>query len=883
MSFALRLTITLAVMLPMASATTLHGASNIAVGASKPPTSLFARKSDAQLILEMGRVFDRSEKEHQDSMDQISKSMTTLQAVHLAHKHPRSSTSAFKSIVGLVASGKKLRGNSDGFGGLDGARKLINEMIYDTMEDYDNEVAKCTGFYVEQCALMETNRGEIAGANFMTSKARALILDAEANIKDCERDIPVTEDELKDHNRECKVRRWHQIVALKVIMADVYVMTTILKMSDCDAKGLVQTEKLMMQRCEDECGKNVSVTFKHELLQAQVNKLTSPAAKELVSRTFGQLYAEDTPEDDETEPVEVKEESEPLRPPYPVTKVLSDPCDDPTAGPPSGKRLQKCTLKQSPRCYEIQGKFLQMQAEIEDQRDALMDEMAQELADCTEVKNTLKAMIASDNSLLSESETKLATGTEKLTTSDELGRKTADQNAQYHKELMTQQKICSQNYKDFEMEICALQTIRGNVYKKLAKDENGDSHKGFFQDCKMGPWSPGDCSKDCGGGVQNITRPVMIQPGPNHEPGAMCLPLQEKRKCNLHACPVNCELEEWAGWSKCSAKCGGGVAQRVRGVLVPEKHGGDICTEVSQGKPCGTEACEKDCVLHEWTPWSPCSKDCNSGTQKKVREVKEPVEGAGTCAGKWSKDRLKYKACNIQPCQGPNPEFVMECHQKRDIVLLLDGTPKSGKASWEAIQKQASLFVEAFTNAWFAVIHYTGPRTWSGVSKCTGKPNPNKPVDTEKDCHVTIAQQLGDSNFQKTQHTINALKYQPGSKLLSMALLTAQSAFSLGRPEAKSVVVNFMDGEPLSYRKTRLAARDIRKKARLVFVVLNKFAPLADIKKWVTRRHEENLVVVKTTAEMAMVATGTHVVANICPTRSPRLKMPLPDEGDWLQ
>merc|ERR1719335_1916126 len=98
--------------------------------------------------------------------------------------------------------------------------------------------------------------------------------------------------------------------------------------------------------------------------------------------------------------------------------------------------------------------------------------------------------------------------------------------------------------------------------------------------------------------------------------------------------------------------------------------------------------------------------------------------------------------------------------------------------------------------------------------------------------------------------TIDGLKFKPGSKLLSLGLMTAESEFALGRKKAQTVVVVFMDGEPLSYRKTRIASRNIRKKARLVFVVLNKFAPLKDIKAWVTRRWQENLVVVKNTMSL---------------------------------
>jgi hypothetical protein len=534
-------------------------------------------------------------------------------------------------------------------------------------------------------------------------------------------------------------------------------------------------------------------------------------------------------------------------------------------------------LKKSPRCYKIQAKFLQIQAEIEDQRDELMDEMSKEAADCEETKNTLEASIQSDNTLLSDSQTKLATGMEKEATAGENGREVSKENEQYNADLVKQMGICAQNYKDYEMEICALRKIRGDLFKKMTKGKENE-HNGFFQDCKMSPWTPEACSKVCAGGTQKIIRSVVEQPGPIDGAGAKCLPKQAMRKCNLHACPINCALEAWHGWSKCSAKCGGGMAQRVRDVKIPMKHKGDPCSETSESKQCNVEACEKNCVLHPWTKWTKCSKDCDGGTNKRVRMVKEPVEGSGTCADTWSKARLEYKACNTQQCEVFDPNAVMECHEQRDIVLLLDATPKSGKKSWAAMQKQAVLFVWAFTDAQFSIIHYTGPRTWSGVSKCTGGGSGKKKIDTEKDCHVTLAQHF-ELDEKKTEDVINGLKFQPGSKLLSLALMTAESEFALGRKKAQSVVVVFMDGEPLSYRKTRIASRNIRKKARLVFVVLNKFAPLKDIKSWVTRRWQENLVVVKSTAEFAKAETGTHVVANICPMSTPMFEMPLMKAG----
>jgi len=377
----------------------------------------------------------------------------------------------------------------------------------------------------------------------------------------------------------------------------------------------------------------------------------------------------------------------------------------------------------------------------------------------------------------------------------------------------------------------------------------------------------------------------------------------------------------------------------------------------------------------------------------------EPAEGEGTCAGEWDASRLEYKECNMHACEVASVNATKKCHQSLDVILLLDGTPKSGEEGFKAEQKAAKMIVDAFTvegvsveqetkchvyvyqhgdftgwaaeyeegdydypqftgkgaanddqsalvvegkgceaelfqhggfGGWkavypegsynyhqmlargarnddasslkvkkvkdskpagfdgsaamggspnFAVVYYTGPRTWSGVSKCTQKSD--KEVDMEKDCHVKIAQHF-TQELTEVEKTIDGLKYQTGTKLLSLAMMSTQSELALGRPEARTVVIVFIDGQPLSFRKTLLGSRAIRKKARLVWVAVTKFSPLANLKKWASRRWQENLVALKNSKQWEKAETGTHVIANICPRRFPKLKTKQIEEGGEL-
>jgi len=357
------------------------------------------------------------------------------------------------------------------------------------------------------------------------------------------------------------------------------------------------------------------------------------------------------------------------------------------------------------------------------------------------------------------------------------------------------------------------------------------------------------------------------------------LPLSAERRCNLHPCPINCILAEWGGWSKCSSKCGSGMANRVRDVKTPMQHGGKQCGSTGEAKQCNVDACEKDCVLHPWTKWTGCSKDCDGGTKRRERMIKEPAEGAGVCADKWDPKRLQYEVCSLHRCKVPDPTKVLKCNTSMDIVMVIDGTPTGGKKAFVQEIKAANQFVDAFTGSGitakpgFALIHYTGPRTWTGVSKCTGKST--KKVDMEKVCKITLVQHFTD-DLKKYKSKLDGLEFQKGSKLLSLGLMTVQSEFALGNKNHRTIVLVFIDGIPLSARKTLLASRAIRKKARLVWVAVTKFAPLENLKKWASRRWQENLVKVNSVKELGEPETGTHIVANICPNKTPKLKIGKP-------
>merc|ERR1719183_1236546 len=190
-----------------------------------------------------------------------------------------------KTFLGDSAHKKK----APGYSGIDGARKMLNDMIFESLSKYDSEIAKCTEFYAQQCALMEIARGAIAAANYVAANSRALILDAQANINKCEVAIPETKLELKQHNLKCKNELHKLNTRLKIVMGDIAVMTMILKMTDCETK-FMQMKKFIMLRCKNQCTKKSYVSFNHKVLQEQVSQLKSPVSVGLLQDSFSDMF-----------------------------------------------------------------------------------------------------------------------------------------------------------------------------------------------------------------------------------------------------------------------------------------------------------------------------------------------------------------------------------------------------------------------------------------------------------------------------------------------------------------------------------------------------------------------------------------------------------------
>merc|ERR1719454_1470081 len=173
---------------------------------------------------------------------------------------------------------RKHRQPSD-YTGVDGAKKMLNNMIFESASKYDQEIAKCTEYYAKQCSLMQQARGQISASNYVAANSRASILQAQGTIGRCEKDIPTREMELSQHNEKCAEEKKQMEERLKVILADIDVMTTILKMTECGQGAFVQGIRLM--KCTDACTKKSFLSFEHKGLDKYFGKLKSDLSHKL--------------------------------------------------------------------------------------------------------------------------------------------------------------------------------------------------------------------------------------------------------------------------------------------------------------------------------------------------------------------------------------------------------------------------------------------------------------------------------------------------------------------------------------------------------------------------------------------------------------------------
>merc|ERR1719316_2574285 len=347
-------------------------------------------------------------------------------------------------------------------------------------------------------------------------------------------------------------------------------------------------------------------------------------------------------------------------------------------------RSEKCPVNSKPNCPVLLDKLDTMKGQILQDLYIKTSELEEHNTECKKVSDDLNLQISTMLNQLTVWNVELAKATGQLGALQISQREYQQVKHELCNELREKYKECYAELKELQNEICGLLKIRQAVYNrvKVPNLKPGDPQI-MIQDCEMGDWVVGPCSSTCvdangNPGIQLITRTPIEKwdpTTPEGKYGAGCPPNMVSRDCSNVPCPIDCSMQDWTGWSKCSKDCGGGQQGRSRAVDTDAQYGGKECPANAEERLCNTGSCDVDCVLADWGGWSPCTKSCKwrstakPGSQKRNRGIKVASKGNGKCPKPLTRERYQHQMCNNFIC----PKDI-KCVADLDVVMVLDGS-----------------------------------------------------------------------------------------------------------------------------------------------------------------------------------------------------------------
>jgi hypothetical protein len=241
------------------------------------------------------------------------------------------------------------------------------------------------------------------------------------------------------------------------------------------------------------------------------------------------------------------------------------------------------------------------------------------------------------------------------------------------------QAKCTDALQRLEDEACSLIEVRQGLYWREVNDDSSI----VIQDCEVGDWTEGVCSRSCSevlgeaAGTSLSQRPVLLTPDKKSAEGAFgasCPALEQVHKCAEEACPTDCELSSWSDWASCSRRCGGGEQFRTRAVERAGLTGGKLCESTVESRQCHIEACTPDCPLGDWSDWTSCSRLCRwssavpAGRASRTRPVMMTTPHMeDSCPSEA--ERTQFQDCNDVACPP-----TLNCSSDEDVIFVIDGS-----------------------------------------------------------------------------------------------------------------------------------------------------------------------------------------------------------------
>jgi len=789
-----------------------------------------------------------------DGMQAIAGKMDLRQAVKtIDHKNLPADVRALVN----TASSSGSKGNFDE-ASMAKARIALNDLVEKAWVELDDKIIECKEY-------QEMNRGTFDQVTTDISRLVEQITDLERVETESLEGIAKMEMEIKgveaELSKETKIYNFNfakNTEELTKRQNDLDVFQFILTFTRCeDATSLLQSKVNETRICAIKGGGH-SMCFHDHGAQVKFNQMMSHSSKHTISAIleeveghnlpkFLQLSEDPAPTFTTTaNPAIAAAIASPAEPvaggdePLPKGFIPAPFCCEAygVACAPSGGGIM-CS-PDPPDCGLLHDKLSLMWGDYKDKVDELtmemnknefmFEELKMELNDQIQILTNSKARFSM---MLSESRSNLAADREEVK-AKEMQKLNLDE--QY---LAFMKKCCERVKWIMFQDMCALIVVR-NAVLESSSDCPGES----IVDCEVDNWVGKKCTVTCDdacpavpdpsevyecGGWQEIYRKTVV--APPDECGLRCPDLTRTKKCNQFACPVDCEMSEWSGWSKCTADCEGGVRSKTRSLMVKPKNGGMACNTQEETEACNTMSCDRDCTLAPWTPYSPCSVACGTGFQNRAKHVLIPTRGFGKCPKEQGPDRFEEQECNTQQCVGDEI-----CVAVQDLVIAIDGSGSVREDGFNILKNYAVDLLSRYQAEYFgsAAMKIGIIEFGNGIIMEDG---------------VTVSPAMNvhtiSSDLASVKTSIEGMVQKKGFTNMAQAFALAETMYtSSGRKGSQSALLVITDGKPsFQFQTNELVTQLDDKGVQRFFVVVTEDSKAVDVmKKWASAPWETNLL-----------------------------------------
>jgi len=733
---------------------------------------------------------------------------------------------------------------------LDKAKLTLSNMMEETEEELDKAIITCKAFDAQTTASLDENRGFRAELAAMVAEAKANIAKAKMMISQATTELDTLKTISEEHAYQCSITIAAKQDALRILEEDLAVSMKVENMTDCDDVAPGSTTTLM------QCGTGYASRFKFAGEAARYDGFTQFKTKEglvavqraakmiakvdlgadsygnehvVPSRTITRKgvvrHYRSLPVKTKNGLVQLKVQSTP--PPEEVNRssplsaegaealvnMTLETSPEPVSYNPDDL-MEKCTVSGSPSCPMLRDALSQLTSEVRLARDQAADELNTVETDCKRLSEEYERQTQEWETQLEDNSAKLSEQTGVLNTAElDLSEKVTEAN-ELLRQLADFRKDCVKKIKEGAETICGIKSIRQELYQM-------QSYNPFIEDCEEGDWAIGECSEECGGGERTNTREII---SPARAGGAECGVLLEKESCNMQPCPIDCVVGEWSEYGMCSSPCGGGIMTRVRQPLTDAEHGGEPCGDLSEALECNVFACDRPCELDpEWSEWTECSKECDSGITFHSKGVMVPAGPQGSCPEWWESERMQEAYCNTMDC----PQDLV-CTAQLDMLVLIDG---SGSVNWygPGFEQERS-----FTKKLFELMSFGAEGAKAGVILFSWEAELVSPMTT---------------NQQDLIDAVDGMVWPHWNTDTAAALVMAKTELTnSGRAEVSkqsTIVFLLTDGNANSMWSTKRAATDLKEVATLYVVVIGNNVNERQAKKWPSYPEEEHYIKVE--------------------------------------